>query len=174
MADSTITVSKENDIFFCRNLEARSGTESASSKNLIPTLLWHLHDFLSLDGNVRYLQDKKQKNSFLFASWRKQQDPDPLVRGPDPRIRIRTKMSRIPITAPDPIKFPQKVLLSRCKFRITRIRTPKGSVKFKKNRMSASLCPSSSSPSSTSMILVWLSEEEPIDFQPYSSRFDSE
>jgi hypothetical protein len=26
-------------------------------------------------------------------------DPDPLVRGEDPRIRIRTKMSRIPNTA---------------------------------------------------------------------------
>jgi hypothetical protein len=25
-------------------------------------------------------------------------DPDPLVRGTDPGIRIRTKMSRIPIT----------------------------------------------------------------------------
>ncbi len=36
---------------------------------------------------------------FLLASfegqWRKYQDPDPLVRGTDPLIRIRTKMSRI-------------------------------------------------------------------------------
>ncbi len=39
----------------------------------------------------------KKDISFLLASWRKQEDPnpDPLVRGMDPRIRIHTKMSRI-------------------------------------------------------------------------------
>ncbi len=37
---------------------------------------------------------------YLEGRWRKQQDPDPetLVRGMGPRIRIRTKMSRIPNT----------------------------------------------------------------------------
>ncbi len=32
-------------------------------------------------------------------SWILSLDPDPLVRGTDPRIRIRTNMSRIPNTA---------------------------------------------------------------------------
>ncbi len=40
----------------------------------------------------------KQKKYFclrLEGHWRKEQDPYPLVRGTDPQIRIRTKMSRI-------------------------------------------------------------------------------
>ncbi len=49
---------------------------------------------------------KYEKTYFLhpFIQWRKKsdpefdQDPDPLVRGKDPGIRIRTKMSRIPNT----------------------------------------------------------------------------
>jgi hypothetical protein len=47
------------------------------------------------------LKEKKYgKNFFLHPlKWRKDPDPDPLVRGADPRIRIRTKMSRIPNNA---------------------------------------------------------------------------
>jgi hypothetical protein len=48
----------------------------------------------------KVISKKTRKNYFLLASWRlcrKKQDPepDPLVRGMDPRIRIRTKMSQI-------------------------------------------------------------------------------
>ncbi len=45
---------------------------------------------------------KKYEKKYFFLHWRKKSDPeldpDPLVRGKDPRIRIRTKMSRIPNT----------------------------------------------------------------------------
>ncbi len=170
---------KENYIFFCRNLDARSGTESASSKNLdsycFVTSLWL---FIFGCKSTVPSKSKKQKISFLFASCRLMKkiagsgsisqrhgsaDLDPYQNVTDPQHCSRPYQI-----------FPQRFLLSRCKFRITRIRISKGPVKFQKNRMSASLWPSSSSPSSTSMILVWLREEEPIDFQPYSSMFDSE
>ncbi len=59
--------------------------------------------------NSVYLQKVKhknleKKNYCLLASWRtltKEQDPesDPFVKGTEPRIRIRTKMSRIRNTA---------------------------------------------------------------------------
>ncbi len=48
---------------------------------------------------------KKQKFEIFFVGgleghqW-KEQDPDPLVRGTDPRIQIHTKMSRIRIRLP--------------------------------------------------------------------------
>ncbi len=48
---------------------------------------------------------KKKNKKFFLASLKKgvgpelDPDPDPLVRGMDPRIRIRIKMSRIPNTA---------------------------------------------------------------------------
>ncbi len=53
---------------------------------------------------VGKLQEKVCKKIFFFASlshWRKESDPepDPLLRGMDPGIRIPTKMSRIPNTA---------------------------------------------------------------------------
>jgi hypothetical protein len=44
---------------------------------------------------------KKEKKIFFVASlksMKKESDPDRLVRGADPGIRIRTKMSRIPNT----------------------------------------------------------------------------
>ncbi len=47
----------------------------------------------------------KQKTGINFLGWRleghwqNEQNPDPLVRGTDPRIRIHTKMSRIRNTA---------------------------------------------------------------------------
>ncbi len=47
------------------------------------------------DENV---PSKRNKHCWRFEGhWRKEQDPepDPLVKGTDPRIRIRTKMSRI-------------------------------------------------------------------------------
>ncbi len=82
-------------------------------KTLIPTVLWLLFDFLSLknDVNIPYLQkviSRKTsiKKKLFFVGVLKVndensrvliQDPDPLVRGMDPRIRIRihTKMSWI-------------------------------------------------------------------------------
>jgi hypothetical protein len=54
-----------------------------------------------------YKKKNMKKNIFSLHSynqWRKESDPeldpdqDPLVRGTDPGIRIRTKMSRIPNT----------------------------------------------------------------------------
>jgi hypothetical protein len=52
---------------------------------------------------VSYKKKCEEKISFLhpWSHWREESDPDPLVRGMNPRIRIwiRTKMSRIPNTA---------------------------------------------------------------------------
>ncbi len=45
-----------------------------------------------------FQKSNKQKNNYFLLAWhlkgqgRKLQDPDPLVRGMDPRIRIRRKM----------------------------------------------------------------------------------
>ncbi len=47
---------------------------------------------------VRNKQKNVEKNRFCWSiegQWQKWQDPDPLVRVTDPRIRIYTKMSRI-------------------------------------------------------------------------------
>ncbi len=72
-------------------------------KTLIPTVLWLLLDFLSLKNDVN-VPSKSNKQKFFFklvfcwhleGQWRKRQDPDPLVRGMDPRIRIPTKRSWI-------------------------------------------------------------------------------
>ncbi len=73
-------------------------------KTLIPTVLRPLYDFLSVKNDVNVpSKSKKQKNLETFfcwrleGHWRKYQDldPDPLFRGMDPRIRIRTKISWI-------------------------------------------------------------------------------
>ncbi len=71
---------------------------------MIPDVLLHFHDFLSLKTNINVVsKSNKQKylekkfSCHLKDSWRKQQDPelesDPnqLVTGTDPRIWIRTK-----------------------------------------------------------------------------------
>jgi hypothetical protein len=67
-------------------------------KTLIPTVLWLLYDFLSLknDVNVRYLQKVISKKKFLLTSWRSLTKiagsgfaSGAIVRGMDPRIRIR-------------------------------------------------------------------------------------
>ncbi len=63
-------------------------------KTLIPAVIWLLYDFLSQknDVNVLYIRkvkSRKMQKKIVFC-WRiegqgrKQQDPDPLVRGPDP------------------------------------------------------------------------------------------
>ncbi len=60
-------------------------------------------DLSSLKNDVNVpSKSNKQKNLFLISffwrlegQWRKKQDPDPLVRGMAPRIRIHTKMSWI-------------------------------------------------------------------------------
>ncbi len=47
------------------------------------------------------LQEKNMKIIFflhLYSQWRKESDPDPLVRGTEPWIQIHTKMPRIPNT----------------------------------------------------------------------------
>ncbi len=73
-----------------------------TTKTLIPSVLWLLCDFLSLknDENFASKSNKQKtegkKNKFLLPSWRSltkiaDSDPDPLVRGTDPRIRIRPK-----------------------------------------------------------------------------------
>ncbi len=80
---------------------------------MIYTVLRILYDFLSLKNDVnvpskRINQNKLEKILFFVGvlkvrDWRKEQDPnpepDPLVRGTNPRIRIRTKMSQIQNTA---------------------------------------------------------------------------
>ncbi len=63
-------------------------------------VLWLLYDILSLKNYVNVpSKSNKQKKIFLLSEgrWRKYQDPDPdpLVRGTNQRILIRTKMSRI-------------------------------------------------------------------------------
>jgi hypothetical protein len=65
------------------------------------TSLW-LFIFLKNDVNLSSKRNKhnnlRKKNIFcwcLEGHWRKEQDPDPLVKGTDPMIWIRTKMSRI-------------------------------------------------------------------------------
>ncbi len=49
--------------------------------------------------------EKKNKFCRPKSHWRQEQDPDPLDRGTDPRIRIRTKILRIQntmtMTVPD-------------------------------------------------------------------------
>ncbi len=73
-------------------------------KTFIFTVLWLLYDFLSLKNYVNVpSKSNKQKNlrNKIFVCLclqdhrRKWQDPDPLVRCMDPRIRIRTKISWI-------------------------------------------------------------------------------
>ncbi len=78
-------------------------------KPLIFTVLWLLYDFLFLKNDVKTFKKNKQKiwkvkNYFcwrLEGHWQNEQDPepDPSVKGTDPRIRIRiqihTKMSWI-------------------------------------------------------------------------------
>jgi hypothetical protein len=62
-------------------------------KTLILTVLRLLYDFLSLKNDINVAsKNKNQKNlgEKIFLP-----DPDPLVRGTAPRIRIRTNMSRI-------------------------------------------------------------------------------
>ncbi len=83
-------------------------------KNLDSYYFVTIFDFLSLknDLNVPSISNE-QKNVLkklvfcwhLEGQWRKQQDPDPLVRGMDPRIRIHTKMSWIRNTARDSKKI---------------------------------------------------------------------
>ncbi len=70
-------------------------------KTLISTVFWLLYHFWSLKNDVNVPSKcNKQKNPRFFVSWRlidQDPDPDPLVRGTDPRIQIQihTKMSRI-------------------------------------------------------------------------------
>ncbi len=68
-------------------------------KTLIPTVMRLLYDFLSLKNDVNIpSKSTKQKNlekNYFFVDVLKvtdenMQDPDPLVRGMDQRIRIRT------------------------------------------------------------------------------------
>ncbi len=84
-------------------------------KTLIPTILWFFLTFYLNYVNVPS-KSNKQKKCFkkivfcwhLEGQWRKKQDPDPLVRGMDPRIRIHSEMSWIRNTArqdPDPQHF---------------------------------------------------------------------
>jgi hypothetical protein len=92
-----------------------SSTSKKMKKNLdfycFATSLWYLS--LKNDINVpskrnKHRNLKKEKNIIcwhLEGHWRKEPDPepdphpDPLVKGTDPKIRIRTKMSRISNTA---------------------------------------------------------------------------
>ncbi len=68
-------------------------------KTFNPSVLWLLYDRLSLknDVNVPSKSKKQKKNVKIFFLLTSQQVPDPdpnpdsLVRGMDPRIRIRTK-----------------------------------------------------------------------------------
>jgi hypothetical protein len=64
-------------------------------KTLISTVLQLLYVFLSLknDVNIPVFRIRIRIGMFLGLP-----DPHPLVRGTDPRIRIRTKMPRIPNT----------------------------------------------------------------------------
>jgi hypothetical protein len=90
----------ENFLKFCEHYLA-----------LISTVLWLLYDFLFLKKDVNVpSQRNKHKNSerkkifywHLDVHWRKGQDPEPdrhpdpepLIKDTDPRIRIRTKVSR--------------------------------------------------------------------------------
>ncbi len=80
-----------------------------SEKNLDSYYFVTLFDFLSLKNGVSVAsKSNKQKKIVLKklvfcwhleGQWRKSQDPDPLVRGMDPRIRIHPKMSWIRNTA---------------------------------------------------------------------------
>ena len=75
---------------------------------MYPTVFWLLYDFLSLKLLWIYLQkviSKETLKIIIFFCWRHEgpgwklqdphPDPDPLVRGIDPRIRIRAKISWI-------------------------------------------------------------------------------
>ncbi len=55
-----------------------------------------MYEFLSLKNDVNLPSKSSKQNTccwHLEGHWRKEQDSDPLVRGTDPRIRIRSKMS---------------------------------------------------------------------------------
>jgi hypothetical protein len=71
-------------------------------KTLIPTVLVLLLNFLSLKNDVKVPSKSTKKKTFFLISFfdvlkvndensRIRPDPDPLVRGIDPRIRIHTK-----------------------------------------------------------------------------------
>jgi hypothetical protein len=78
-----------------------------SKKNLVSTVLWLISDFFTLKNDVNVPSKSNSKTIFkkIIFCWRleglqrKEQNPDPLFRGTDPRIRIRTKLSRIRNTA---------------------------------------------------------------------------
>jgi hypothetical protein len=89
-----------NQIHFTQVARSESGFFHQAKivrKTLIPTVFWLILDFLSSKNDVNEpSKSNKQENFFteivfcwhLEVQWRKQQDPDPLVRGMDPRIRI--------------------------------------------------------------------------------------
>ncbi len=80
--------------------ESESGSSHHQAKivrkPLISTVLRLLYDFLSVKNDVNVLSNSiKQTKLFLVLRSQQNPDPDPLVRCTDPRIRIRTNMSRI-------------------------------------------------------------------------------
>jgi hypothetical protein len=86
------------------DLDSDLDTSIICSKNklLISAVLWLLYDFLSVKNDVNVALKKETSKTFcwhLEGHWWKEHDPergpDPLVRGTDLRIWIRSKMSRI-------------------------------------------------------------------------------
>ncbi len=71
----------------------------------IPYVFWHLYNFLPLKNDVNVPVPVPSKSKCQCkVQWRELQDPDPLVKGTEPWIPIRTKMSRIRITDSRQIK----------------------------------------------------------------------
>ncbi len=85
-------------VIYLQGSESGSSQHAKKWRNLISNFLRLLFDFLSMKN---YVNVPSKRNKRFEGHWRKEKDPnpDPLVKGTDPRIRIPTKMSRIRNTA---------------------------------------------------------------------------
>ncbi len=69
---------------------------------MISTVQWLIYELTFYLWRTMFIKEKKIIFLHLEGHWRKEQDPEPLVKGIDPWIRICIKMSRIRNTG-DPL-----------------------------------------------------------------------
>jgi hypothetical protein len=120
-----ITLSPPRQLIHARVSWAKHSTLHSQRMRRLDIVLWLLYDFTSLKNDVN-VPSKSNKQKIWNSSRRKKQDPDPVVRGRNPRIRIRTKMSRIPFT---PVKVSQPEHFMEWNFRRLNIQSWKPEAK---------------------------------------------